>query len=38
MTLVYILKLSLKIQITDIGAQKINNSLVKTFKIIINSF
>lgn len=38
MTLAYIAKLSLKIQLINIKAQKINNSIFETFGIILTSF
>ena len=38
MTLEYALKLGLKIYFTNVGVQKINNSTLKTFKIILASF
>lgn len=35
---VYILKLGFQVQYTNIRAQKINNSIFKTFKIVLASF
>ena len=38
MTLGYVLKLSLKVRSSDVGAQKINGSIFKTFEMILASF
>ena len=38
MTLEYILKLGLKSYFTNFGAQKIDGSIVKTFKMVLPSF
>ena len=38
MTLVYKPQLGLRIQVIDIGTQKINNLSLKTFKMVIASF
>lgn len=38
MTSVYIIKLGLKVQPTDVGEQKIDNSIFEIFKIVPASF
>lgn len=38
MTLIYVVKLALKVCFTDVGAQKIDDSIFKTFGIILTSF
>ena len=38
MTSVYTLKLGLKIYTTNVGAQKINNFILKTFRMVLASF
>lgn len=38
MTLIYVLKLNLKVCYTNIEAQKINGSILKLFKIVLASF
>ena len=34
----YALKLGLKVRLTDVGAQKIDGSILKTFEIVLASF
>ena len=38
MTLGYALKLGLKVRPTNVGAQKIDNSIFETFEIVLASF